>query len=182
MDPRVTYLVVGRHPLDVAVSRYHHFDGVEIDGPSAPPLREWLLAWIDRDDWEPDTLNRLMWHLTDAWDRRDEPNVVLAHYDDLSRDLDGEMRRLAAVLGIEVEERTWPRLVEAATFQTMRTRAEQLVPKGAVLLNDSRTFFRKGTSGSGRALLTTEELARYEERAAQLAAPELMSWLHREMG
>ena len=37
----------------------------------------------------------VMWHLSDAWARRSEPNVLLIHYDDLTADLDGQMRRLA---------------------------------------------------------------------------------------
>ena len=33
-----------------------------------------------------------MWHLSDAWARRGEPNVLLVHYDDLLADLEGQMR------------------------------------------------------------------------------------------
>ena len=44
-----------------------------------------------------------MLHLSDAWGRRHDPNVVLLHYDDLLADLDGAMRRLAAQLGIAVD-------------------------------------------------------------------------------
>lgn len=35
------------------------------------------------------------------------------------------------------------------------------------------------TSGGGRELLTAEELAHYEERAASLAPADLLVWLHR---
>ncbi len=82
-----------------------------------PPLHDWLLSWID-DDAAPreqlDSPPGVMWHLADAWARRDEPNVLLVHYDDLSADLDGEMRRLAALLGISVLEETWPALMVSA--------------------------------------------------------------------
>ena len=62
----------------------------------------------------------VVWHATDAWSRRHEPNIVLAHYADLSFDLEGEMRRLADRLGIAVPEDRWPELVRAATFDDMR--------------------------------------------------------------
>ncbi|MFC5754118.1 sulfotransferase domain-containing protein [Actinomadura rugatobispora] len=180
LAPEVTYIVVARHPLDVAVSRYHHFEGLPAgERPRIPPVREWVLSWVDRDDWQPDSLQRLVWHLSDAWERRDEPNVVLVHYEDLSLDLDHEMRRLAGRLGISVPDRTWPALVEAATFKHMRARADLLVPKAAKALTDNRAFFRKGTSGSGRALLAGEELAHYRERVETMASPDLLSWLHR---
>ena len=75
-----------------------------------------------------------MWHLSDAWARQGQLNVLLLHYDDLLRDLDGEMRRLARRLGVTVSERqAWPGLVQAATFEQMRARADQFVTAGGLL-------------------------------------------------
>ena len=126
-----------------------------------------------------DSLPGVMWHLSDAWARRGQPNIVLVHYDDLSADLDGEMRRLAARLGITVPPQTWPGLVRAATFGSMRDNAERLTgPPG--IIKDSRAFFRRGSSGAGREELTEAELADYQLRAAQLAPPDLLRWLHRD--
>jgi aryl sulfotransferase len=196
LDPGATYIVVGRHPLDMAVSLYHQGDNInrarvrQLTGqpepdrppPPRPPVREWLLRWIGRDarpQQEMDSLPGVMWHLSDAWARRDEPNVVLVHYDDLSADLDGEMRRLAARLGITVPGKTWASLVQAATFGQMRAAASRVSPDPGDVLNDPAAFFRRGRSGAGRELLTPDELARYYARAAQLAPPGLLSWLHR---
>jgi hypothetical protein len=172
LDPRATYVVVARDPLDVALSRYHVFE-------EDVPERDWLLSWIARDDWQPDSLNRLMWHVADAWARRDEPNVVLVHYAGLSADLDGEMRRLADLLGIRVPEGSWPGLVQAATFRQMREHADRLVPTGQAPLGDSRTFFRAGRSGTGQALLTPAELVSYRARLTDHATPDLLTWLLR---
>ncbi|GGL16625.1 glycolipid sulfotransferase [Sphaerisporangium melleum] len=197
IDDRATYIVVARHPLDMAVSLYHQ--GANIDRerlraltgrpepavPPAPrpPLRDWLLRWVD-DDASPmeamDSLPGVMWHLSDAWTRRlHQRNVVLLHYDDLLRDLAGEMRGLARLLGISVPEDVWPDLVRAATFASMRSRAAELAPNPSGVLKDSSAFFRRGASGSGREVLTGDELARYHERAAGLAPPGLLDWLHR---
>src|SRR5213078_4207651 len=124
----------------------------------------WLLQWIDADPSPRDAMDSLpgvMWHDADAWARRDEPNVVLVHYADLEADLDGAMRRLAAWLGIDVPESSWPALVDAATFTQMRARADMLAPDAAGILKDRARFFRKGSSGAGRALLTSGELAQY---------------------
>jgi hypothetical protein len=43
-----------------------------------------------------------------------------------TNDLDGTMRGLAARLGIPIDERRWPELVHAATFDQMRRRAGEL--------------------------------------------------------
>ena len=176
LDPRATYIVVGRDPLDVSVSRYHVYDEDAARRPAVSE-RDWLLSWIDRDDWEPDSLNRLMWHVGSAWAHREEPNVVLAHYADLSADLGSEMRRIADRLAIRVPDDRWPALVRAATFRQMRARADRLVPRGRDPLKDSTTFFRAGRSGAGRELLTAGEYARYLERVADLAPPDLVAWL-----
>jgi hypothetical protein len=121
-----------------------------------------------------------MRHLSDAWTRRAEPNVVLVHYDDLAADLEGEMRRIAARLDFTVADDTWPELVRAAQFDNMRARADQLAPDALGVLIDRARFFRRGTSGSGREELFAGELDRYRERASQLAPADLLQWLHRE--
>ncbi|PWR07537.1 sulfotransferase [Micromonospora acroterricola] len=197
LDPRVHYVVVARHPLDMAVSLYHqagNLDRVrlrELTGqaaPAAPPrarlsLERWLPSWVDREvdpRAELDSLPGVLWHLSDAWARRHEPNVTLVHYDDLRADLDGQMRRLAARWGLAVPPERWPVLVEAATFDRMRERADRLAPDRLGVLRDRRAFFRHGGSGQGRDLLDAAARARYRERTAALAPPDLLAWLHRD--
>jgi aryl sulfotransferase len=194
LDPGATYIVTARHPLDMFVSLYHQSDNIdrarqrqllgqpEPTGPppSRRPLHDRLLQWIAADvdpRADPDSLPGLLWHLSDAWARRDAPNVLLVHYDDLSADLEGQMRRLAGRLGIAVPEGTWPALVQAATFEAMRSRAEQFVPTAGLFKSDA-AFFRRGTSGAGREILSDDEMAGYHARAAQLAPAALLAWLH----
>jgi aryl sulfotransferase len=196
IEPEVTYIVVARHPLDAAVSLYHQGDNIdrarlrelvglpEPEAPAAPrpTLHDWLVEWVE-DDPAPfeslDSLPGVMWHLADAWDRRFEPNVVLVHYENLERDLDGAMRALAGRLGIEIDEPAWPALVRAASFAEMSVHAESLLPDQNGILKDPAAFFRRGTSGAAREVLSQAELARYEKRARELAPAELLAWLHR---
>jgi len=104
------------------------------------------------------------------------------HYDDLSADLPGEMRRLADQLGITVPEPLWPDLVRAATFEQMRKAAQAQTPDPAGILKDPAAFFRRGYSGAGHEELGRAELARYYARAARLAPPDMLGWLHRDSG
>ncbi len=103
--------------------------------------------------------------------------MLLVHYGRLSADLESEMRRIAAQLGIAVPEHAWPRLVQAAAFTNMRAQAEQLVSGGGVL-KSSAAFFRRSSSGAGREVLTSEEIAGYYARAALKAPADMLSWLH----
>lgn len=196
LDPNAVYIVVARHPLDMAVSLYHQGDNIDHDRmreltggsePAAdrsarPSLHDWLLRWTQSqaDPRESmDSLPGVMWHLADAWARRDEPNIHLFHYDDLLADLDGEMRRLAGLLGITVSDDVWPDLVRAATFDKMKGRAEHLLPNRHGVFKDIGAFFRQGRSGSGTAVLSDDELDAYHARAAELAPPDVLNWLHR---
>lgn len=203
IDERATYVVVCRQPLDMAVSLYHQGNNIDrgrlsqlTGAPTSteqqaprPPLREWLLAWIDREvgpRQSMDSLPGVVHHAADAWTRRQhQRNVVLVHYSDLLADLDGQMRSLAADLCLTpswLESEPCPRwaaLVEAAGLASMRARASALVPDRLGVLKDAEAFFRRGSSGAGRELLSTEEQARYDERLAALAPADVVAWLNR---
>ncbi len=194
VHPEVTYLVVARHPLDAAVSLYHQSANLnrariaELTGQPAPDRRvqpalaDWLRAWIDAEpDVRPnlDSLPGVMWHLGDAWKRRDVAQVLLLHYDDLRSDLSGQMRSLASALSIDVPESRWPRLIEAAGFEQMSSRATLLAPDPAGVLTDARAFFRQGASGAASKHLRPADLEKYRSRVAQLAPADLIAWLHR---
>jgi len=197
LDARAIFIVVGRHPLDMAVSLYHQGNNLdrvrisELTGrPSSrehatarPPLHDWLVRWIDHDADPRDELDSLpgvFWHLSDAWSRRHEANVVLVHYDDLCADLDGSMRNIATRLDVAVPQERWPGLVDAAGFDQMRARADLLAPDSGGVMKDRVRFFRRGSSGAGREVLSEAELAHYEARTKSLLPADLWAWLHRE--
>jgi aryl sulfotransferase len=196
IDDRATYIVVGRHPLDCAVSMYHQGNNInrqrlrQLTGapepaepqPPRPDLHTWLLNWIDSDASpmeEMDGLRGALWHITDAWNRRDQPNVILVHYEDLLADLDGQMRQLADRLSIAVPADRWRQLTTAATFTSMRSRVDELAPNADGVLKDNRAFFRRGRSGAGTETLSNSELNHYYSRAASIAPPGVVKWLHR---
>jgi len=206
-DPTITYICIGRDPRDVALSIDHHIDNTDvaafltarekaaaIDGIEVEPLppsrprpdseRDRFWQWVD-DETPPtqigSSLRRTMEHLQSFRDAADDLDVVFLHYDDLKADLEGQMRRLAARLGISVEERRWARLVHAATFESMRSRAETTVPGGGPEhWIDPVAFFSRGTSGQWRDLLDDADLARYAARVRALAPDDLVEWVHHE--
>jgi len=205
-DERVTYICVGRDPRDVAVSWDNHFENINLevflgaraaavglddlaevmaDGPPIPSAdpRERFWEWVDSD--RPpgagdSTLRATLEHLATFWDVRGEPNVVLFHYTDLKADLDGEFRRLASALSIDLDESKVSDLVTAAGFEQMRGRAEQLAPevKTDGFWNDTSRFFHVGGSGQWQAYMGPEDAKRYEARVAELATDELAAWAH----
>lgn len=207
-DERVTYLCVGRDPRDSGISWDNHMANIDADAlmamraaavaadaaagkepadtPDGPPptagqpartQQERFVAWIDNPD-PIGGLAAILHHLSVFWQARDQPNIILLHYDDLRADLGGQMRGLAARLGIEVPEDRWPDLVRAATFDHMRDHATELTPEIAIF-QDAHRFFHRGTSGQWRDLLDADDLQRYRAKVESLISPELSAWVHR---
>jgi aryl sulfotransferase len=196
VHPSARYIVVARHPLDAAVSLYHQGSNLireriaELTGvpvpesktKQRPELRDWLVGWTlaGNDPRKfPDIFPGVMAHLSDAWTRRAEPNLLLVHYADLSADLEHEMRRIADRLGIEVPESRWAELVMAAGFAEMKAKAETTTPDPLGLLRSRDAFCRRGGSGAAAEVLSTAELAAYEARVEALVPKDLADWLHR---
>ncbi len=206
-DDDVTYICVGRDPRDVAISWDNHVAITDLDAllgaraaavglddlfelvPEGPPARaetaigrfwQWVDDSTDTAASSASSLAGLLHHLETFWSVRDRPNVVLLHYDDLKADLEGEMRRLADRLAVTIDEARWPELVEAATFERMRARADHVAPDTShAIWHDTKEFFHRGSSGQWRALLDGDDLRRYRARVAELADPGVARWLHR---
>jgi aryl sulfotransferase len=204
-DPRVTYITVGRDPRDVAISWDNHFNNMNLEtiinhrvetagmddfeelmpngfpeSPEDPVERFW--KWIESGDLTDDDVSGMVSmvnHLRTFWERRGDDNVALFHYADMKADLDGEMRRLASVLGVDVDESTWAGLVSAATFDRMRDRAEELAPQVTHgFWNETSRFFNKGSSGQWQSYFGPGDVARYEARLHDVATPDLAAWMH----
>jgi aryl sulfotransferase len=198
-DERVTYICVGRDPRDVAVSCAHHMSNIDLDrflklresavglddlaelvppqdGPS-DPMVDFLETDFESNSVNVMSLSYVLHHLQSFWDRRDEPNIALFHYSDLQADLPGQLRRLADVLDIEIDEVRVTELAAAASFAAMRDNAEMVAPNSDVAIWKSTTdFFHRGSNGQWREVFDDEMLRRYDERAAALAAPDLLAW------
>lgn len=193
-----TYLFVGRDPRDILVSMHSHMKNASPEGlrrpgekprepgpdrAKAPPdVTQFFRAWISKGSfpWEQDgwPFWSVLHHASTFWAYRDLPNIHLAHYGDLKRDLDGEMRRIARILDIEVEEALWPTLVEAAGFDSMKERADMLAPEVDLQAwSENKRFFNKGTSGQWRDVLTERDLALYGRAVEERLDPALAKWL-----
>ena len=194
--PEVSYVFCGRDPRDVFLSGIDHMNNASDETvedmmrrlgvtermqlPDDPnvyfPI--WLTtgAMDGLDDGFP--MGSVMGLTKTYWAHRDAPNLFFLHYADLSADLDGEMRRLARFLGVRVDERLWPELVRAASFEAMRERADELAPGAHFGEWRSNTeFFRSARRGAWRDVLSAESLAQYEQVATERLGPRLKAWL-----
>ncbi|MEX1008610.1 MAG: sulfotransferase domain-containing protein [Acidimicrobiia bacterium] len=205
-DDDVTYLCVGRDPRDAYLSMDHHWGNMDMEAvlrarehavgngdleellpqtsilnrPDDPHLR--FRTWVD-DDQPPEqvssSLRSVIHHVDTFWAQRERDNIALLHYSDLENDLVAEMQRLAEVLEIDIFAERVRELADAAGFEEMKRRADELAPNVDIAIwRDSYDFFHQGRSGQWRALLGDDDLAHYDERVRQLAAPDLADWMH----
>ena len=172
----VSYVVCGRDPRDTFLSMLDHMANTdpavvaEIQrragvppGAKLPEDPNVLFAiWQTTpiNEWTPDgfPFGSATYLAASYWAFRHLPNLYFLHYRDLTDDLDGEMRRLAAFLGVAVDETVWPALVEAASFEAMKSRADESAPLAhRSFWVSNADFFR-----SARARLPSQVLSRRE--------------------
>lgn len=192
ISPEVKYIYLARDGKDVVWSWYNHLmkmtdeffaminalPGNEEQPPYTRPtveIREFFHDWLDNDAapywsyWE----NIQTW-----WDLREQPNVMLVHYNDLKADLPGEMRRIAGFLDIPIDEAKWPTILDHCTFDYMKANADTLSPGFSNLFEGGlKSFVHKGTNNRWRDVLTAADIQKYEDVASRNLSPDCAAWL-----
>lgn len=190
-SPRAKYVYIGRDGRDVLWSWYNHHASFSPDAyammngtpglvgePLAPPSKDvvaYFHEWLDRDGYP-------VWsfwqHVQSWWDVRTLDNVLLVHFNHLKRDLEGEMRRIAAFLEIELENELWPRAVEHCSFDYMKRNAGKLSSMlDVVFVGGGQSFIHKGTNGRWRELLSPADIEKYESIARDRLSADCAHWL-----
>ena len=184
--PSASYIVVGRDGRDAFMSFLNHMrsmrpdlmmemaisavaEGIEFASP--PPLddvHKFYAWWLESPIWFE--------HVASFWAHRHESNVLFAHFNDMTADLDGEMRRVAQFIGIEIDEARWSEQVERCTFASMKRRSAEIGDFDRGFVGGAASFLYKGTNGRWQGELTAEELAAFDRRARELLAPDTFTW------
>lgn len=196
--PQVRYIVVGRDARDVALSLWNHYANFtetayaisnytpglvgEPLPPCPPDFHIFWQTWMTRGlhTWESEGYP--FWgnlhHTQSWWNYRHLDNILFVHFHDLLTDRAGEIRRIGAFLGIDVPDDALPSILHSLDLATMREREGKRNPAFQVLWKDgAQTFFNKGTNGRWRSVLSEEEAALYDAKAAQVLTPECRAWL-----
>lgn len=190
-SPRARYIYVARDGRDVAMSlHHHHLSGNALwyerlnsgpaglgapIGPPDPDPRRYFRAWLEGDGapfW-PYFENVRTW-----WAARSLPNVLFVHFNALKRDLEGEVRRIAAFLDIPIHGGELPAVLDHCSFGYMKAHAELVAPLGgAIFEGGAAEFIHRGENGRWRSVLTDDDIAAYEARARSELGPECAAWL-----
>jgi aryl sulfotransferase len=197
----VRYIHVARDGRDAALSMHNHYSGLSasqlesfdriglddsILGKPYPKIpadaAEYFRLWISTPiiPGQEDGLPAPSFFELESsyWAERKRANFLLVHYNDLKHDLDGEMRRISQFLEIEIPQTTWPSLVSAANFESMRAAGSTLMPQTrSMFVEGSDRFFNMGVNGRWRGVFEHSDLMLYNTKVQAKLSPALAAWL-----
>jgi aryl sulfotransferase len=182
--PEAKYITVGRDGRDAFMSWCNHVRRMKLtalfneqaEKEGIPTLtvfdgedyRGYFRSWLVE--------NNYFDVVASYWARRNEPNLLFVHYNDMKADLAGEMRRVADFLEIEIDPAQWPALVERCTFEGMRRADTRIGHFERAFEGGIEGFLFKGTNGRWRDVLDADDLAAYAKRIAETLPPEAARW------
>ena len=184
-DPRVTYIAVYRHPLDVHFSMRKHVENMTKDKldhlfPSDP--RSDALMFINDTPPDGDCDHLTLATFTDhyksfiKWEHL--PNVHLFHYADMRANLPHAMKRFADVLGYTFDDATLDTLIKGAGFDEMRKASDRYTPSaGMGFFKNDAAFFNSASSEKWLKYLTDADMVQYAARMDQLLDAKDRQWL-----
>jgi len=198
-DENVKYIHVSRELHDAFFSLQNHweilteenlatkdkygdrpFPRFENAGDVHQRWHDWLTK-SGRFSWEQDGYPfwSMFSYAESFWPYRNLPNILMVHFTDLLNDLEGQMRRVARFIGVEVPEDKWADFAKAAHFDSMKKDLKVLQPKFDKMFKGGGDAFMDQVDGIWGDILTKEEdTAIYEARASQLD-PELRQWIEK---
>jgi hypothetical protein len=146
------FIMVIRDPKDIFVSSYFFLkDG--IFGPAMPSVDTWCRLFMSKG-----VMVGGPWAVNTAgyWAQRGRPNVMIASFKSMKRDLKGTVRKVARFLEIDAPEALIDVVTERSSFEYMKGidhkfRIGKMIPWRPV-----GAMMRKGTQGGSSELLSRE--------------------------
>jgi aryl sulfotransferase len=90
----------------------------------------------------------------------------------------GTIRDLAKFLEIPINEDKWDDILLHCSFDYMKANATKSVPLGGAFWDGgAKTFIHKGINGRWREILSSDEVATYEEHARRELGDECARWV-----
>jgi len=156
--PEAKYIWVVRDPKDVFVSSYHFLRSGMLAGLMPTP-RQWLERFLS-----PNTPTG-SWarHVDGGWRNRHRPNLLFLTYEEMKADLPGAVRRIAALMGVDLTEDEFQLVVEQAGFAYMRTVGHKFDPMPMPWAKAEGAMIRRGERGSAGELLDEEQKRRVDD-------------------
>lgn len=153
-DKNCKIIYVARNPKDVLVSYYFFLRMLTVVSYRGT-LAEYFKKFLKNEVFYGPFWN----HVLEFWNQRDSENILFVKYEDLHKDLIGEIKRIAAFLDKSITDAQISALVHHVSFEEMagnvtvnHTHFDDL----GLRHKDESTFYRKGIVGDWKNYFTTE--------------------------
>ncbi|AJQ93358.1 sulfotransferase domain-containing protein [Gynuella sunshinyii] len=187
------YLYITRDGRDIAWSLYRHQCAISehaqqaIDSQSTPAKKlrvieaptasvvDYFSEWLEKDGYPfwPFWENIHSW-----WQQRNRTNLMLLHFDELTRDLSGQIQKIADFLEFPLSTAHHQLVLEHCQFDYMKNHAHRYVPETVSIWKDGgRAFFHRGESGGWKETLPPELSEKYQAMARIKLGEECSRWL-----
>lgn len=113
-------------------------------------------------------------HIEGWLKHRHELNVLFLTYEQLSRDLEGCVRRIIAFCDLKAPEENIPKILECCSFEFMKQHEAKFDPALELLWENGtrlQSLLRVGQVGAGAGQLTREQRARFNRVFARYNTP-----------
>ncbi|XP_046448178.1 sulfotransferase 1B1-like isoform X1 [Daphnia pulex] len=151
---------VARNPKDVIVSYYFHHKLIKVHGYTGT-LDEFAEFFInDEVVYAP-----FFPHILDAWSKRHHPNMHFMFYEDMKKDLRGEIEKVATFLGKSYSDEQLGKLTEHLKFENFQKNESVNSESGKKFgaMNEDGRFIRNGKTGDWKNHFSPELNSRIDE-------------------
>lgn len=183
--PECTYLVIFRDPRDVYLSGINHRDNMtdeelanSVFPSGANAYSDWLHAVREPGTWDLQSVDSLAHFYRSYWPYRDLPNVHIHHYTDMKNELQRAIGSMALALGVSYSDAQLAEFAEAASFESMKSKADQFAPEsGTGMWKKEMDFFANGSSRQWQDQLSADDLAAFDKRIGELLDEDDVNWM-----
>ena len=156
----VKYIVIARNPRDVAISQFHfmsNFKLIDFTGNWEEFINLFLKGKTIYGSYFD--------HVLAWWQRKDDDKVLFLRYEDLKKDLKGQVAIIANFLEFNISLEESGKIAEKCTFQAMKSNTEKftatLEQHKDKLFKDGTGLLRKGIVGDWRNHFSNEQLEKF---------------------
>lgn len=184
-DPNCTYIAVYRHPVDAHFSMRQMSQKLRIEllqSRFPEDVHDAFMMFCNDADPTRGTDDMTLFGLVEhylsykRWERL--PNVHLFHYADMTRDLAGQIDRVADILGYEYSDAVMAQITDGARFEKMQHNAiHAKADDPATNAIAPKDFFHNATSNKWEGRLSAADMDHYAQAIAKLLPEEDVAWL-----
>ena len=156
----VKYLVIARNPKDVAVSQFHFMSSFKLLDFTGS-WEEFLNLFLKGRT----IYGSYFDHVLAWWKHKDDDNVLFLRYEDLKKDLKGQIGVIANFLNFNHSQEELEKIAEKCTFKAMKSNPDvstaTLEQHKDKLFKKKASLLRKGIVGDWKNHFSDEQLEKF---------------------